>query len=139
MAEDGERKEETAGSGTSFGVYLIATLQLLLGLYAFGVGTIGMGLNIMGLIMGIDDTLLLNVVSVLALALGAAMVILAWSFFSLKSWAYTITLVIQILSILREIVVFAGGEGRFVWFSVVVSLIILYYLRRNEVKQAFGK
>ena len=139
MAEDGGRKEETAGSGKPFGVYLIATLQLLLGLYAFGVGTIGMGLNIMGLIMGIDDTLLLNVVSVLALALGAAMVILAWSFFSLKSWAYTITLVIQILSILREIVVFAGGEGRFVWFSVVVSLIILYYLRRNEVKQAFGK
>ena len=137
MAEEMDR--ESAGGTPPFGVYLIAALQLLLGLYAFGVGTIGMGLNIMGLIVGVEDTLLLNVVSVLALALGVAMVVLAWGFFSLKSWAYTVTLVIQILSILREIVVFAGGEGRFVWFSVVVSLIILYYLRRNEVKQAFGK
>ncbi len=139
MAEDVERKEETAGNGTPFGVYLIASLQLLLGLYAFGMGTIGMGLNIMGLIVGVEDTLLLNVVSVLALALGVAMVILAWGFFSLKSWAYSVTLVIQILSILREIVVFAGGEGRFALVSIGVSLIILYYLRRNEVKQAFGK
>ncbi len=51
----------------------------------------------------------------------------------------TLTLIIQILSILREVVVFMGGEGRFVGVSVVVSLIILYYLRRNEVKRAFSK
>ncbi|HIP73200.1 MAG TPA: hypothetical protein EYH05_17605 [Anaerolineae bacterium] len=139
MTEDVEREEETAVNRTPFGVYLIASLQLLLGLYAFGVGTIGMGLNIMGLIVGVEDTLLLNVVSVLALVLGVAMVILAWGFFSLKSWAYTITLVVQVLSILREIVVFTGGEGRFVLTSVVVSLVILYYLRRDEMKQAFGK
>lgn len=132
-------EEQPQRKAVPFGVYLIAALQLLLGLFVFGIGTIGMGLNITGLILGIEDTLLLNIVSVLALALGAAMVILAWGFYSLKSWAYTVTLIIQILSILREIVVFAGGEGRFVLVSVVTSLIILYYLRRDEVKQLFGK
>lgn len=139
MTEEVEQEQESKEKTPSFGVYLIAGLQLLLGLYAFGLGTIGMGLNITGLIMGVDDTLLLNVVSVLALLLGAAMIILAWGFFSLKSWAYTITIIIQILSILREIVVFIGGEGRFVLVSIVVSLIILVYLRREEVRQAFGK
>lgn len=76
----------------------------------------------------------------LALLMGICSLIFAYGTFTLKPWARTLgvwthggILVWSILAVL--------GPGMFSerWVDIAVSGVILYYLTRPEIKQAFGK
>ena len=116
------------------GVTILAVLEIISGVIAiaFGVffgalmGSIGMGMTgngygaIMGMIGGF--TVLLGVISF----------VMAWGLLKGKSWAWTITLILTIIS-------FIFNLPSFNVVGLIINGLILYYLFRPHVKAYFGK
>jgi hypothetical protein len=74
----------------------------------------------------------------IGIAIGSACFLLAWGLFKAKGWAWTITLILAIISIIFSIL--GVGSGGFVnIINIVISGIILYYLYRPAVKSFFGR
>ncbi len=65
-------------------------------------------------------------------ALGIASFVIAWGLFKGKSWAWTVTLIITIISLGFSLVAFD-------LIGLIIDGIILYYLFRPHVKAYFGK
>ncbi len=78
----------------------------------------------------------------LNVAVGIAMFAVAWGLFTLKPWAWVVTLGIQAVNGLFAIVaVVSNRASPAVWsaaLSILVSAGILYYLTRPAVRFAFG-
>ncbi|HEY8139663.1 MAG TPA: hypothetical protein VIE86_01115 [Nitrososphaera sp.] len=74
----------------------------------------------------------------LFLILGIASLIVAYGLFKAKKWAWTISVVLSVVSIAMGIVsVVTGNIGAIA--SIAISGLILYYLYRPHVKAYFGK
>ena len=72
------------------------------------------------------------------IALGVVSFLVAYGLLKGRPWAWTLTVVISIISIaLNVISLVAGNPGGIV--SIIISAIILYYLYRPHVKAYFGK
>ena len=72
------------------------------------------------------------------IALGIVSFIVAYGLLKGMGWAWTITVVLSIISIvLNAISIATGNIGGIV--SIIISGIILYYLYRPRVKAYFGK
>lgn len=69
---------------------------------------------------------------------GALGLVLAWGLFTLKGWAWLLTLIFQGLNILSNLTSFGSNPGGAV-IGIVIAAVIIYYLLRPEVKRAFGK
>lgn len=127
------------------GVWIIGILaliagivELLAGLTALGVG----GLGIIG-VLGIDP----EIAGGRAVAAGVVMIIVAFlylvfalSFLGLRRWAWTALLVVSIVTIVAVVLqmVFDG----FYWSSlasIILPLIVVFYLTRRGVRQAFKR
>jgi hypothetical protein len=77
-------------------------------------------------------------VGAVLLGLGVLSSIVAYGLLTGKSWAWTLTVVLAIVSIvLNAISLVAGNVGAIV--SIAISAVILYYLYRPHVKAYFGK
>jgi multisubunit Na+/H+ antiporter MnhG subunit len=71
-------------------------------------------------------------------AIGIISFIVAYGLLKGTGWAWTMTVVLSIISIvLNAISIATGNIGGIV--SVIISAIILYYLYRPQVKEYFGK
>jgi len=81
------------------------------------------------------------IIGVVVLIFGIFGLALGWGFLSGKSWAWTLGVLIYILSLpLGVSEVLLGGAGSFGGaVRVVVGVLILYYLTRPHVKAFFGK
>ncbi len=93
----------------------------------------GIATGTIAIIFGVLGAVLL-ILGILYLATGIG-------FFGGKGWAWTIGLIVSILSIIVNIVQVAinpGGIGGAV-ISIIIPLLILYYLTRPHVKAFFGK
>ena len=74
----------------------------------------------------------------LLLILGIASLVVAYGLFKAKKWAWSISVVLSVISIAMGIVsIVTGNFGAIA--SIVISGIILYYLYRPHVKAYFGK
>lgn len=74
----------------------------------------------------------------IGIAIGIACLLLAWGLYKAKGWAWTITVILAIISIIFSIL--GVGSGGFVnIINIVISGIILYYLYRPAVKSFFGR
>lgn len=127
------------------GVTILAVLQLIfsvlgliggLGVLLFG-GQLAETASQQGQ-AGLNGTLqILGLVVVVSSLIG---ILLAWGLFTLKGWAWITTLIFQGLGILSNLASLAqGSNAGGAVFSIVISGVIIYYLLRPEVKQAFGK
>jgi hypothetical protein len=80
-----------------------------------------------------------------AIAIGATIIILgilsfivAYGLLKGMGWAWTLTVVLSIISIVLNVIsLISGNFGGIV--SIIISAIILYYLYRPHVKAFFGK
>jgi len=64
----------------------------------------------------------------------------AYGAWTLKPWAWTLGVLAQILSLIGSaLTVLGGGSPSGQILSVVVALVILYYLNTPRVKAAFGR
>jgi hypothetical protein len=77
-------------------------------------------------------------VGVVLIILGIISFIVAWGLLKGKGWAWTVTLVLSVISIIMGMMSVAGGNvGAIV--NVIIAGVIIYYLYRPYVKAYFGK
>jgi hypothetical protein len=66
--------------------------------------------------------------------------LLTYGLFTLKGWAWIVTLIFSALGILGNLSGIITGQNRgLAVFQMVISIVIVYYLLRPEVKRAFGR
>jgi hypothetical protein len=77
-------------------------------------------------------------VGAVLLGLGVLSSIVAYGLLTGKSWAWPLTVVLAIISIVLNVIsLVAGNVGAIV--SIAISAVILYYMHRPQVKAYFGK
>ena len=70
--------------------------------------------------------------------LGIISFVVAWGLLKGRAWAWTVTLILSIISLILGIVsVVAGSFGSII--NIIIAAIIIYYLYRPHVKAYFGK
>jgi hypothetical protein len=110
------------------GVTIIAILAVL-----GGIGSLLSGFTI------------LAIVPILGIILGGILIIIGLAYFAVAyglwkglSWAWAITLIVSVISIIVGIgSIVVGNAGSL--FHVIVNSIVIYYLYRPNVKAYFGK
>jgi hypothetical protein len=120
------------GRSRPFGVTIVAILMIINGiiLIAAGIGGITVG--------AVMDIPLIGVSSGVLVALGIAAIIVAWGLIKGKGWAWIVTVILSIISIIMSIIAIAGGNFGSI-INLVISGVILYYMYRPEVKAYFGR
>ncbi len=124
-----------------FGVTILAVLEVINALLSFGLAVLAgailswIGFMMPGALKGLIAGIAL-IVSVVAAAFGLIYLLLAWGLLSGKGWAWTITLILTVLSLIGSLVTAATGLGI---VSLIIDVLILYYLTRPHVKAFFGK
>src|SRR6266581_1692754 len=142
------------------GVTILAVLAIL-GAIAFlfsGAVLIGLGLLLGTLTASIDITnaitnagypglasLGVGTISALVIALGAAILILGIlylavgiGFFGGKRWAWNLGIIVSVIGIVLNVIQMIGGNYSGV-VSLIISLLIIYYLMRPHVKVFFDR
>lgn len=72
-------------------------------------------------------------------ALGIAMIVVAWGLFTLRMWAYVVTIGIQAVNGLFGIItVIAAPRAWPAWIAILMAAVIIGYLTRPHVRAAFG-
>lgn len=115
-----------------FGVTILAILTAINGLVSFGLAAF---VGILSTLTGLF-AIIAMVVSVVAVIFGLIYLLLAWGLWNGKGWAWTITLILTILSLLSSLITVMLGIGI---VSLIIAALILYYLTRPHVKAFFGK
>jgi hypothetical protein len=130
------------------GVTVLAVLDILGGLAGIGVGALFIGIAALassslatqypalGTISGISS--ILYALGALALILGIASIVLAIGFLGGKGWAWTLGIVVGVITIVVSIVETAIGFSTNI-IGIIFQIIIIYYLMRPHVKAFFGK
>ena len=74
----------------------------------------------------------------IAIALGIASFVLTWGLLKGKGWAWIITVILAIISLVFSIIGLASGSIPNI-ISIIINGVILYYMYRLEVKSYFGR
>lgn len=133
------------------GVTIIAILNIISGIIMI-VG--GVGLAAIGSVLPAMTTLnpnaggqtaLVGLLGAGGIAVGAILIILgiisfivAWGLLKGQAWAWTVTLILSIISIITGIVSLVGGNAGAI-VNVIIAGVVIYYLYRPHVKTYFGK
>jgi len=142
------------------GVTILAVLAILgaIGLLFSGTALIGLGILLGTLAASVDITNAINnagypglsslgvgTITALIIALGAVFLILGIlylavgiGFFGGKRWAWTLGIIVSVIGIVLAIVQLVFGNYGSI-LSLIISLLIVYYLMRPHVKAFFGK
>jgi len=118
------------------GVTIIGILWILSGLLALfgGMGIAALGSLVAGPIGGIIGLGL----GVALLVIGIIEIVLVIGCFKRWGWVWTVGDIVTIISLLMGIVnLFRTGAGALL--GIVISIVILWYLFRENVKKYFGK
>jgi hypothetical protein len=118
-----------SAGGKPIGIIIIAILQLLSALSYLGLGAVAMMLGLATPLFGIIEMFL----AAILLIIGIIGLILFYGLWTLKHWAWTWTLIINILGVIFGILggIFAN------WLSVIISIVIIVYLFVPSTKAAF--
>ena len=126
-----------------FGVVILAILSAIDALMAFGmaalVGTIFAYLDTMMEDYGYSTGFFAEIgliVGGIAAIIGIVYLLLAWGLWTGQGWAWTITLILTILSLIGSIIALIAVVGI---VPLIIDILILYYLTRPHVKAFFGK
>ncbi|TMI07510.1 hypothetical protein E6H34_07945 [Candidatus Bathyarchaeota archaeon] len=93
------------------------------GLSSLGVGTIS------ALIIGLGAAILILGILYLAVGIG---------FLGGKRWAWNLGIIVSVIGIILDVIQMIGGNYGSI-LSLIISLLIIYYLMRPHVKVFFGK
>lgn len=133
------------------GVTIIAILNVISGIIMIAGGA---GLAAIGSVLPTMTTVnpnaggqmaLAGVLGAGGIAVGAVLIILgiisfivAWGLLKGKGWAWTVTLILSVISIITSIISLAGGNAGAI-VNVIIAGVVIYYLYRPHVKAYFGK
>jgi hypothetical protein len=124
-----------------FGVTILAILAVIDALVFFGLAALaGLIVSWVRIFMsGVLKVLISGIASifcVVAAIFGLIYLLLAWGLWSGRGWAWTITFIFTILNLIGSLLTVASGIGV---ISLIINLLILYYLTRPHVRAFFGK
>jgi len=111
------------------GVTILVILMAISGTFVI---LIGLLFSTYAAIVGIDTGAFLGVISGVLVILGIATLVMAWGLEKGKSWAWSITRILVIISIVFDII----SQNV---IGLIIDGVILYYLYRPVVKAYFGK
>ena len=133
------------------GVTILAILEIISGVIAIAFGAFFgtlMGSMGIGMMMGEGEALgaifaaiggivialgaIFAAIGGIVIALGAISFVLAWGLLKGKSWAWTVTLILTIISLVFDL-------PSMNIIGIIIDVVILYYLFRPHVKTYFGK
>lgn len=110
------------------GVTILAILQLLGGILSIvaGFGLIALAAFFPGM------ELLWIAIGGLTLVLGFVALIVGYGLYTMKSWAWMIAMILNIINIILAII-------NFTIISLIIPLIIVIYLNQPDIKSRFGR
>jgi uncharacterized membrane protein (DUF2068 family) len=121
------------------GVTIIAVLAAIGGIFGLLASLVLLGLGAAGTASGLGG--LAFVAGIIVLAYAVLSLVLAYGFWTLKSWAWPLGVGVQVLGIVQAVLQFMNDSSQVV--SLVISLaiaaVILWYLYQPHVKAAFGR
>ena len=125
--------QKTGRQERPLGVTIIAVLEALGGLVLLGLGAVLLTFgSFFTLGAGFMIGAFAGALGGLSLIVGLLSFIFAWGIWNGKGWAWTLTLIFTILGLI-------GALISFNIISLLIDVIILYYLTRPQVKAFFGK
>ena len=116
------------------GVTILAVLEIISGAITIAMGAfLGVLMGSMGMgMMDYGGTAVIGVLSGIVMVLGILSFAMAWGLLKGKSWAWTITLILTIISLIFNL-------PSMNIIGLIINVVILYYLFRPHVKAYFGK
>jgi uncharacterized membrane protein (DUF2068 family) len=123
------------------GVTIIAVLAVIAGVFGLlgGLALIGLG----GIIAasGVTGGALAPILGLLLLAYGVLALVLAYGFWTLRPWAWTLGIGLQAAGIVINILQFLNNSTQLVSaiVSIAISVVVIWYLYQINVKAAFGR
>lgn len=117
-----------SAGGKPIGIIILAVLQLLSALSYLGIGALAMMAGLALPLFGIIAMFL----AAIFLIVGIIGLILFYGLWTLKHWAWTWTLIINILGVIFGIFDFMAN-----WLSIIISVVIIIYLFVPSTKAAF--
>ncbi|HLA65838.1 MAG TPA: hypothetical protein VK600_04565 [Candidatus Saccharimonadales bacterium] len=84
---------------------------------------------------------LVVIIGLFALVIGVLDLVLAYGFWGLKPWAWSLGIGLQFAGIVLSIIQYINNNSNLVGtiISIAISAVILYYLYQPSVKAAFGR
>jgi hypothetical protein len=124
------------------GVTIIAVLAIIEGIFLLAVGIIDL-VALAPFIGQVNENALFALGGVIAIlgvyiALGIAEFVVAWGLLKGKGWAWIVTIIINIISAVLNIISIAAGGIENIG-GLIINGIIIYYLYRPNVKAYFGR
>ncbi len=111
------------------GVVISAVLVALSGLAVFGSGALQ--------VMSGGPALFSGMVSLL---FGAALLYLAWGLWTLQTWSWTTTLIVEAINGIFSLVGLLSSPGAMsAWLTLAIAVIVIYYLMQPSVRAAFSQ
>jgi len=117
------------------GVTILAILEIISGAIAIGIGISfsalwgSMGMGMMG---DAGGGAIISIIGGITVVLGVISFVMAWGLLKGKPWAWTITLILTIISLIFDLPLMNI-------IGLIIDIVILYYLFRPHVKAYFGK
>lgn len=112
------------------GITIIAILMIISGIL-FIIG--GIGFTALGVL-----SLVFLAAGIGSILLGIASLVVAWGLLKGAGWAWIITLILTIISVIVNVAHIAGGNTASI-IGIIINGIIIYYLYRPNVKSYFGR
>lgn len=117
------------------GVTILAVLEFIVGIFALLGGTGALVGSAFAGVFGYGAlTGLLAALGVFLLLTGILALIVGWGMWTGKGWAWAVGLVLAAIGIVSSLVSLPGSI-----ISIVIDLLIIYYLTRPHIKAYFGK
>ncbi len=123
------------------GVTVLAILAAIGGVFGILGGLALVGFGGVAAAGGVAGGGLATIVGLLLLAYGVLAIVLAYGFWTLKPWAWTLGVGLQAAGIVINILQFVNDSRQLVSaiVSIAISALILWYLFQPHVKAAFGR
>lgn len=132
----------TTAPARPMGITVLAVLSAIGGVLTIlgGIALIGLG-GVAGASSGSAALFGMGAIfGLLLLASGIASLAFAYGAWTLQSWAWTLGVALQIISLaLSLLTIIGGGDIAGQVISIVIAGIILYYLMQPSIKAAFGR
>ena len=132
--------QATQPSTRPMGITILAVVAVLATVFSFIAGSDLIGT---GTTTGATSRLgglapILGIVMILA---GALNLVLAYGFWTLKSWGWPLGVGLWAASIVFDVLQYLNDNSLLITMviSVIISVVVLYYLFRPHVKAAFGQ
>jgi hypothetical protein len=109
------------------GVTILAVLEIIVGLLGL---FSGFTLLTLGSLMPFGLGAFAAIIGAVVLFIGILDVIIGWGLWSLKSWAWMVALIVNIINLILNAIQLA-------WLGAIINLIIILYLQQGDIKSRF--